>query len=656
MRFVELRPILGGEGFRLHPRITFLRGLDPAARVAVVGLVHDVALGDRPDWEGVAEIDGVELPLADAVRKMGETAQNALILTAANLPASAGPGDADPSDAVRAHADAVARLAELDQRVTGLADELAASGRLRSDMKARLASAEGRVDDSTGRELDLADGELGRRARLADRPDPWTGMDGVEARVEALRKSLIGLEGQLAALPSGDRPALAAAVATARASLSSGEVPDPDAAALAQAWTSLHQRLVGLESRMEASGGGTEAVAARLDAARAAARAAEDAAVPRSVLPEEEEHLERLHDEMIAAEGKVGRGLRRGAAKAGFDRAAAALQAVLDPLGYPTWAAFRMGNGMASVLAEALVEYERAGVELETAEMEWAELMARLERDTELQDVLLAIERALEDAIEILGTDRFEDDDHDLDVVSDALRTATVDAASLVVAAPASVAHLRRTLDEAGALGHGEIRAEAGIVALGDTWLLVLEAADSAAVRILRDQERAKAELAALEELGDASRVDRLGRERKAMHEAERAVAETREALTDIVRARLELHMLAATELALAEEHDDHVTRQESACLLLELATRRLEGGPSLDAAAKLAPRVPRGMAGPIPMVVVMGAVPASALDVLTAIPADIQVIVVGEGTGIDEWVAEVGSEVAMSLDVSALV
>ena len=48
--------------------------------------------------------------------------------------------------------------------------------------------------------------------------------------------------------------------------------PSPEASALAHAWTSLHQRLRGLESRMEAAGGGTEAVAERLETAGAAAK------------------------------------------------------------------------------------------------------------------------------------------------------------------------------------------------------------------------------------------------------------------------------------------------------------------------------------------------------------------------------------------------
>ena len=90
--------------------------------------------------------------------------------------------------------------------------------------------------------------------------------------------------------------------------------------------------------------------------------------------------------------------------------------------------------------------------------------------------------------------------------------------------------------------------------------------------------------------------------------------------------------------------------------MVITVRRGRIAGAPLPDAAANLALRVPRGSSGPIPMVVVMGNAPASTLDVLTALPTDIQVIVVGEGTGVDDWVAAVGPEIAASVDVAALV
>ena len=655
MRFVELRHTPEGEAMQLHPRITWLRGLDPAARVAVVGLAHEVALGDMPEWDGIVEIDGTEYSLAEGVEEMGATAESALIIDAASLPAAESDDSSTPS--LEDYEASLTKLEDLNDRIEGLAEELAASGTVRADMKAELAEALERVDVEAGAALDHADGALGCAARAAARPDPWTGMSDVPTRIAELETQTVELEETLAALPTGDRPPLAAAAATARAAISSGAVPSPEAAALAQAWTSLHQRLRGLESRIEAAGGGTEAVAARLEDARAAARVAEDGAVPRPITKEEANELEVLHDAMIEAEQKTGRGVRRSANRAAFDRAEAALQAALGPLGYPTWAGFRMGNGLASVTDEALAAYEQSQEDLKVAEIEWAELMTRLERDTDLQDVLGAIDRALEHARELLDADPYAGGDaNDPEVVTAALQALRVDADSVGVARDAAMTHLRQALEAAGAAGHGQLTSDAAVVALGDSWLSVLCAADDVAVRVLRDRERTAEELEALRELGEGSRVDQLDVERATVRTAEAAVAATRTALIDVMRARTQLHVLAATELSLAEEHDDRLVQRESAQVLVDLAERRLTGGAGADATEALVGRVPRGSAGSIPVVVVMGAAPASMLNRLQVLPDDVQILVIGEGAGMDDWLCEVGDDIAAVIDVRTLV
>ncbi|MDW3218542.1 MAG: hypothetical protein R8F63_07985 [Acidimicrobiales bacterium] len=659
MRFVELRPAPDRGSFRLHPRITWLRGLDPAARVAIVGLVHDVALGEMPDWTGIVEMDGGNVSLTEAIPRLGETADSALIIDAASLP-EPGEGPTAPSEQRTGLDEAQQKLDELDSRITEIAEELAASGNVRSQMVAHLRSSKGQVDPEASTRLDQADGQLVRSSRRADRPDPWTGMKDIPARIEELTATITELDETLAGLPTGDRPALAAAAATARSAIARGSgatAPSPEAAALAQAWISLHQRLLGLESRMEAAGGGTELVAARLDDARRAARAAEDAAVPRKVTEAEVAELEVLHETMIDAEGRVGRGVRRATTRAAFDAAEKALQDALEPLGYPTWAAFRMGNGMAAVPPEALIEYEVAQHELEAAELEWAELMARLERDTELQDVLTAIEKAQEHAVSLLGEDPLAGgDDASPDLLTEALQAFVVDADSVGVDRDAGMRHLQVAMAEAGVVGHEALTSDQAVVALAESWLGVLVAADDLAVRILRDRERAAEELDALESLGDGSRVDRLDGERAAVREAEKDVAASRAALGEVVQARLQLHVLAATELNLAEEHDDRLVQRESAQVLVDLARRRLQGRASADAVAALADRVPRGVAGPIPVVVVMGDAPASTLDRLAVLPDDVQILVIGDGHGADEWIAEVGSDVASVVEVGTLV
>jgi len=140
MRCVELRHSPDRGSFRLHPRITWLRGLDPVARVAAVGLVHDGALGEAPDWQGIVDVEGTNCSLTDLVARLGETADSALIIDAASLPELG----ATPAGAAsqRASLDAAEqKLRELDERISSLGEELAASDRVRSDMVTHLTSA-----------------------------------------------------------------------------------------------------------------------------------------------------------------------------------------------------------------------------------------------------------------------------------------------------------------------------------------------------------------------------------------------------------------------------------------------------------------------------------------------------------------------------------
>lgn len=629
MRFLELRPDGVTASFRLDPRLTLLRGLEPADRVALVGFVHSVAAGESFDWDGTVDVHGIHLRLDDMLELIGATADAALIVEASSL--LSGDDDGERSPEQQALAEAEATRSGLEAAIADLADELGAAGGVRRDMKLRLTAIEADLDPESGARLDRADGELGRAARLAERPDPWTGTADPEGRVADLEALIADLDQRLTNLPEGDRSALASASATARLAVAAGPTPDPEAVALAEAWMALHQRLEGLESRVESAGGGTEAVAARLDAARAAARAAEDAAVPRAVTPEEVTELEELHDRVLALDERSGRGVRRGAARRDFEAAQQALNDALDIVGYPTWAAFRMGNGMVSVAPELIDAYDRARQELELAEIEWAELMARLERDTELQSVLNAIETALDHGVSLLGEDPYADGGDDPAILADALRSRRIDPQSLTADPDEAFRELRRQLEASQAPGVGEISADLGLIGLADTWLRVLGAADAAAVRALRDRERAAAELKELILLGSGNRVDRLDAERDAVRQIETEVAAHRDRLFEITATLTELHMLAATELAVAEEHDGRVEELDAAVAAEHAAAEAaLEAAGSAAGVAAVARNIPRGDGGPVPLVVLMGAAPAAVLDVVDELPEDVQIIVVG--------------------------
>ena len=643
MRFLELRPDGVGPSFELDGRLTLLRGLDPADRVALVGFVHSVAAGETFDWEGTVEVHGVQMALVDMLDLVGPTADAAAIVEATTLAAPRGDELTQPEQ--HALAEARARRAELEAEVGSLAEELGAGGGLRRDMKARLAASHGAIDRMAGPSLDRADGALSRASRALGQPDPWTGTSDPQERLDALHATIAELDRQLASLPSGDRAELASAAATCRLVLANGPVADPEAVALAEAWLSLHQRLEGLESRVESTGGGTEAVAARLDTARAAARAAEDAAVPRPISDEEVAQLESLHDRVVALEGKAGRGVRRGAAKRGFEQAQADLISALDAVGYPSWAAFRMGNGMAPVRPDLLHAYERAQVELDTAEREWAELMGRLEQDADLQSVLNAIEAALEHGVYLLGQDPYQlGDSDDPEILADALRARTVDSRTVQVDRDLAFARLHAALQASGAPGLDGLQGELALLGLAETWLRVLAAADAAAVRALRDRERASAEIHELTEMDGNATADGLEGERNEVRRAEQNVAELRTRLFEVVTIQLELHLLAATELGLAEQHDAKAATLEAA---IEAERRADAAALAVNAPAAgiadVAARIPRGDAGPIPLVVLMGDAPADVLEAVVGLPADVQIIVVGGDTATEAVVNRLG-------------
>jgi hypothetical protein len=131
--------------------------------------------------------------------------------------------------------------------------------------------------------------------------------------------------------------------------------------------------------------------------------------------------------------------------------------------------------------------------------------------------------------------------------------------------------------------------------------------------------------------------------------------AATRDALLERADARLELHVLVATELALAEEHDELLERLAAArCQFAEDAHAPAADGTG--AAKPLADRIPRGVGGPIPIVVVMGNASPRALDQLLALPDDVQVLVVDDAPGLEDWVARLDDEHVAVVEPGVLV
>lgn len=136
------------------------------------------------------------------------------------------------------------------------------------------------------------------------------------------------------------------------------------------------------------------------------------------------------------------------------------------------------------------------------------------------------------------------------------------------------------------------------------------------------------------------------------MAEIEGAVAQHRQALLDRHRALLELHMLLATELAVAEEHDEKIELLTAARSLEAAAAAALDAAADGTAAiAEIAGRVPRGTGGALPIIVLMGGAPVRALDALDDLPDDVQIIVIGDSSAMASWVAAKGVDEVTVID-----
>jgi hypothetical protein len=187
-------------------------------------------------------------------------------------------------------------------------------------------------------------------------------------------------------------------------------------------------------------------------------------------------------------------------------------------------------------------------------------------------------------------------------------------------------------------------------MALGASWLEVLRAADDAAVRVLRDRERAETELAAIEKAGPSPGADLLAQPRSNVIQAEAAASELRSGLTASATVRLELHELAAAELAAAEDHDAKLELLAATRTIEELAEARLPSNIRLATARRgITALVPRGVGGAVPMMVELGDV-----EQLLAVPDDVQVIAIGGGSGVLDWVESLGPTHASLVEIGA--
>ncbi len=588
MRLISLQPGPTGPDVPLHTRITVILGLSASERVGLVAAAHCMALGDVPEWEGRAEINGEQMGLGEAVTTMGQSADAALILTASDI------------------------AADIPQEIE----------RLRAELDAAVAAAQSNADPQTIKRLDRAHDDLCRAAKEIGQPDPWTGMADFDERVEQITAYLEDTTRRLACLPTGDRGALARSIAEVRMVLGDGDAEDPEKVGLREDRSVLQVRRQIVESRLSARGVDPIAASQRTKTTREAMATAEVAVTPRPISEEEYAEVERLQETYLANHGKATGGVRRGAAKRRMQEAQEQLAAALEPLGYPTWSSLRLGDGKVQVTEETMMLHQQAIIEFRMAEADQVRSREQFDADPE-RKAIEQLEKEIERALSQVGSQSSANPGD----------------------AEQATARLRALLDDSGSTGQMDLQTSRAVLALAGSWLKVLRDAAEARCWLERQHERLSDEIGTAVD-SDASRSDDLDTQRNAAHRAESNAFDATQAAFDVAMGRIELHQLLASELTLTERVGD-VARTAP-----YVETEVSGDGTS----STVSEGIPRGVGGPLPIVVLVGDADPSLLDPLLMLPHDIQSLVVGDGDELLGWARSLGSDRCSVVDRGVLV
>jgi len=136
---------------------------------------------------------------------------------------------------------------------------------------------------------------------------------------------------------------------------------------------------------------------------------------------------------------------------------------------------------------------------------------------------------------------------------------------------------------------------------------------------------------------GNTSRLDRLNAQRHEVEEVEDRVVGSMVAMSEMVQAKIELHVLAATELRMAEDHDAGVDYLERSAL-----SEKTTSGPDSDSS--------------LPIIVMFANVGIALLEPLLELSRRVQVIVVGDGEALVEWADRLGPDSVEVIDRGVLV
>lgn len=414
-----------------------------------------------------------------------------------------------------AEAEAQARLAAADARLAGVTEQRAAAEGVLGEARRQLAELEvaGRGENDVRRGLEQAgqvarDTEAAAEAALAAAERCAAEVADAEARLAAATAALADLR----SFAGGDPDAVAAALAR----LDAAPVVDPSPADLA-----LADELAWLESATpsaeavdpSAAEADREALAAAqvaVESARAAL-AASRRPVPH-VVPEWWDRLARLHAEVVDAEAAVSGAFARKSTHRRLEEAVAAERALLDELGYPSHLDALMSGGRPAGQQRDAGAEAAAKSAVALAEIELAQVRARVTRADERRRIAAEVQRVREAAAARVGRPAAEVGPDDLrrprrDPVAAAELAAALGVPATVDLDPADLADRARAwLGEhrraAGDLAAAEAELRAATEALARR-RAALEAAREATVAAEAAARDARIQVGALEaELG----------------------------------------------------------------------------------------------------------------------------------------------------------
>lgn len=549
-----------GEGLELHPYVTVLGGLAPEAQRRVVDRLVRLARGDAEGTSGLVEAQDVLAEITpEAVAALGLPPDADVLVRAEQLPGAQIVGG-DPAGSIDEQI--AARRAAVD----ALEVQLIAASEAVTTATSRLDEARRGLDDFAITAHDAAiaalrDAEAAAAASLRAAPPPvdertrltdelaaaHAAAAEVEAQLDAERLALLelleDLEAERAALdelragadlPPAEEPTIEEepvgpevppaevvdAVSRALELVRRGPpetpmVPSAEAQALAEQIAAHRERHDGLERELRDEGIDVVGLQQQLLDAQVEAEQAEVDARPKVVSPDDDAEIERLHD--IVVEQGEKRFSRRGGkgAEAAYEEASAALDALLERVGYPTYAAYVMGRIAPSIDVDARRRVQEAQERVAELEARLDEAASILERDARVLMLRAERDQLWAAARDLLGT--LPDD------VEGALRDLRVTGES---AFPA-VDELRDLLDVHGIARHGDDEA----------------AVSSAASRFLDEAAAAAAELEALRAAAAAPEPepepetdtveDRIGRGERRVAELHRLATEADAALAE---------------------------------------------------------------------------------------------------------------------------